>query len=172
MKKIILLLGICFCVARVYAQKLETQPLDEKGDSYEVRIKHFNKLFGTTFTPDNVAPLIQKQEKVAQRSMWREKCAKKLLTEQLKQILKQVGTTEGGGLWVTFYIDKTGKVLTVKFMVTSGVYVRLTSKMQKELYNMAMEEKLDPSGYHFDETHTYTVDGFDLMKRAVEEEKK
>ena len=159
MKKIILLLGICFYVVGVYAQKLETQTLDEKGDSYEVRIKHFNKLFGEAFTPE-------------QRAAWREKCAKKLLTDQLKQILKQVATTEGGGLWVTFYIDKTGKVLTVKFMVTSGVYVKLPTKMQKELYNMAMEEKLDPSGYNFDDTRTYAVDGFDLMKRAVEENKK
>lgn len=166
MKKIILLLGICFYVVGVYAQKLETQPLDEKGDSYEVRIKHFNKLFGGTFTPEKVAPLIQ--EKVAQRTVWREKCAKKLLTDQLKQILKQIAVTEGGGLWVTFYIDKTGKVLTVKFIVTSGVYVKLPTKIQKELYNMAMEEKLDPSGYNFDDTHTYAVDGFDLMKRAIE----
>ena len=30
MKKIILLLGICFYVVGVYAQKLETQTLDEK----------------------------------------------------------------------------------------------------------------------------------------------
>ena len=172
MKKIILLLGICFYVVGVYSQKLETQPLDEKGDSYEVRIKHFNKLFGEIFTPEKVAPLIQEKEKAAQRAEWREKCAKKLLTDQLKQILKRVATTEGGGLWVTFYIDKTGKVLTAKFMVTSGVYVKLPTKMQKELYNMAMEEKLDPAGYNFDDTHTYAVDGFDLMKRAVEENKK
>ena len=170
MKKIILLLGICFYVVGVYAQKLETQPLDEKGDSYGVRIKHYNKLFGGPFNPEKVAPLIQ--EKVAQRTVWREKCAKKLLTDQLKQILKQIAVTEGGGLWVTFYIDKTGKVLTVKFIVTSGVYVKLPTKIQKELYNMAMEEKLDPSGYNFDDTHTYAVDGFDLMKRAIEEKKK
>lgn len=172
MKRIILLLSICFCIVEGYAQKLETQPLDEKGDSYEVRIKHFSKLFDEMFTPDNVASLIQENEKAAQRSAWRENCARKLLTDQLKEILKQVAITEGGGLWVTFYIDKTGKVLTVKFMVTSGVYVKLSSKMQKELYNMAMQEKLDPSGYNFDETHTYAVDGFDLMKRAVEEDKK
>ena len=95
-----------------------------------------------------------------------------MLTDQLKQILKQIAVTEGGGLWVTFYIDKTGKVLTVKFIVTSGVYVKLPTKIQKELYNMAMEEKLDPSGYNFDDTHTYAVDGFDLMKRAIEEKKK
>ncbi|MEY8590014.1 hypothetical protein AALK14_01010 [Butyricimonas hominis] len=172
MKKLILLLGICFCVAGVYAQKLETQSLDETGDSFEVRIKHFNKLFGETFTPEKVAPLVQEKEKVAQRSAWREKCVRKMLTDQLKQILKQVAATEGGGLWVTFYIDKTGKVLTVKFMVSAGVYVKLSAKMQKELYNMAMSEKLDPSGYNFDETRTYAVDGFDLMKRAVEEDKK
>ena len=77
MKKIILLLGICFYVVGVYAQKLETQTLDEKGDSYEVRIKHFNKLFGEAFTPEKVAPLIQEKEKAAQRAAWREKCAKK-----------------------------------------------------------------------------------------------
>ncbi len=172
MKKIILLLGVCFYFAGVYAQKLETHSLDETGDSFEIRIKHFNKLFGETFTPENVAPLVQKKEKIAQRSTWRKECARKMLTDQLKQILKQVGATEGGGLWVTFYIDKTGKVLTVKFMVSSGVYVKLSTKMQKELYNMAMGEKFDPSGYDFDEAHTYAVDGFDLMKRAVEEDKK
>lgn len=172
MKKIILLLGICFCITEIYAQKFETQALNEKGDSFEVRIKHFNKLFGTTFTSDSVAPLIQEKGKAAQRSAWREKCAKKLLTGQMKQILREVAAIEGGGLWVTFYMDKTGKVITVKFIVTPGVYVKLSTKMQRELYNMAMEEKLDPSCYGFDKMHTYAVDGFDLMKRAVEEDKK
>lgn len=172
MKKLILLIGICFCVTGVHAQKLERQALDETGDSFEVRIKRFNKLFGETFAPEKVAPMIQDKEKAARRNAWREECARKMLTDQLKQILKQVGVAEGGGLWVTFYIDRTGKVLTVKFMVSSGVYVKLGTKMQKELYNMAMREKLDPSGYDFDETHTYAVDGFDLMKRAVEEDKK
>lgn len=172
MKKLILLLGICLYVTNIHSQKLETQALDETGDSFEIRIKHFNKLFGETFIPEKVAPLVQKKENATQRSAWREECARKMLTNQLKQILKQVGATEGGGLWVTFYIDKTGKVLTVKFMVTSGVYVKLSTKMQKELYNIAMNEKLDPSGYDFDKTHTYAVDGFDLMKRAVEEDKK
>ena len=172
MKKIILLLGICFYVVGVYAQKLETQTLDEKGDSYEVRIKHFNKLFGEAFTPEKVAPLIQEKEKAAQRAAWREKCAKVVNRSIETNIKTSSNHGKAVGLWVTFYIDKTGKVLTVKFMVTSGVYEKLPTKMQKELYNMAMEEKLDPSGYNFDDTHTYAVDGFDLMKRAVEKDKK
>ena len=50
MKRIIMLLGICFCISGVYAQKFEATPLDEQGDVYEVKIRQFNKLFGKWFT--------------------------------------------------------------------------------------------------------------------------
>lgn len=139
MKKYILLIGIYFYISGIYAQKFETYSLNEKGDLFEVRVKHFNKLFETTFMLDRIAPLIQEKEKITQRRTWREKCAKKLLINQLKRILREVAAIERGGLWVTFYIDKTGKVITVKFIVTSGVYVKLSTKIQQELYNMSME---------------------------------
>lgn len=46
MKRIIILLGIYFCISGVYAQKFEATPLDEQGDVYEIKIRQFNKLFG------------------------------------------------------------------------------------------------------------------------------
>lgn len=172
MKRVLLLLGICFFVSTVYAQRFEGIPLEEKGDSYEVRIKNFDKLYGEMFTQGQMAPLVKDSGKTALRAKWRETAAGKLLTDKLKQVLKQVGQTEGGGLWVTFYVDATGKVLTVKFMMSSTVYMKLPGKMLKELYNMAMEERFNSSCYGFDATHIYAIDGFDLMKRAIENERK
>lgn len=166
MKKIMLLLGICFCITGVYAQRFESKPIDD-GDSFEIRIKNFNKLFGEMFLPEKLAPLSKKKEKTEKRAEWRNNCAKRLITDKLKQVLKEVGETEGGGLWVTFYIDANGNVLTVQFLASSTVYVKLPAKILKELYNMAMKEKFDPSCYDFNNQRTYAVDGFDLMKRAV-----
>lgn len=172
MKKIILLLGICFFISKLYAQKLESIPLDEARESFEVQVKHFNKLFGELFTPEKLAPLLKQKEKVDLRAKWRERCAKKLISDELKQILKQIGATEGGGLWITFYVDEIGKVITVKFVMSATVYIKLSGKILKKLYNLAMAERFDSSCYSFDQSHTYAVDGFDLMKRAVEEDKK
>ncbi len=39
MKRMMLLLGLCFCISGLYAQKFETEVLDE-GNTYEVRVKH------------------------------------------------------------------------------------------------------------------------------------
>ncbi len=120
------------------------------------------------FTPEKMSPLLKESEKVEARAKWRKQSAERLMAGKLKNILQQVGATEGGGLWVTFYVDETGKVITVKFVMSATVYVKLSAKMLKELYNLAMAEKFDTSCYGFDQSHTYAVDGFDLMKRAVE----
>lgn len=71
MKRIIILLGICFCISGVYAQKFEATPLDEQGDVYEVKIRQFNKLFGKWFTVERVAEPTDGD--VAQRSAWRDR---------------------------------------------------------------------------------------------------
>ena len=169
MKKVVLLLGICFCISIVHAQRFEANPIDN-GDSFEIRVKNFNKLFGNLFVPDKLAPLVKEKKETQQRAEWRDKCAHRLLTDKLKQILKEIGETEGGGLWLTVYIDEKGSVLTVQFMASSIVYVKLPAKMLKELYSMTMKEKLDPSCYDFNNGRVYAVDGFDLMKRAVSPE--
>ncbi len=168
MKKLILLLGICLCTSGLYAQSLETVPLDERGESFEVRVKRFGKQFGERFTPEGVAPLLKEKEKADRRAQWREKCAEKMLSDELRKILGQVGLTEGGGLWVTFYADEKGNIITVKFVMSATVCVKLPGRILKELYNLAMTEKIDPSCYGFDTSHPYAVDGFDLMKRAVD----
>jgi hypothetical protein len=164
MRRIVLLLGICFCISGLYAQKLETNPLDD-GDNYEIRIKNFDKLFGERFTQENLAPL--PADKAEQRETWRNECAGKLLTAELKQALKKIGNEEGGGFWITFYFDKEGKVLTVKFMMSVSVYINLSTKTLKALYNLAMQEKMNPENYSFITKHAYAVDGFELMKRAI-----
>lgn len=166
MRTIVLLLGIFFCIPNVYAQRFESHPIDD-GDTFEIKIKNFDKLFGEKFVPEKLAPLVKEKKKTEQRAEWRDKCAKRLLSDKLKQILKQVGETEGGGLWITFYMDETGNVLTVQFIASSTVYVKLPAKILKELYNIAIKEKFDPSCYDFKTGQTYAVDGFDLMKRAV-----
>lgn len=166
MKKIILLLGICFWISGVYGQRFEANPMDD-GNSFEIRIKNFNKLFGELFVPEKLAPLSKDKQKTEQRAEWRGKCANRLMSDKLKQILTEVAETVGGGLWVTFYIDETGNVLTVQFMASSTVYVKLPAKILKELYHAALKEKFDPSCYNFSDMHVYAVDGFDLMKRAV-----
>ncbi len=94
MKRIIMLLGICFCISGVYAQKFEATPLDEQGDVYEVKIRQFNKLFGKWFTAERVAEPTDGD--VAQRSAWRDSCAVKLLTPELKEILKEAADKGGG----------------------------------------------------------------------------
>lgn len=167
MKRIVLLLGICLCISGVYAQKFEAKTLDEAGDSYEVQIKHFDKLFGEMFTAEKVAPLAPDKEK--QRDAWRGKCAGKMLTDELRQVLKEVKDKDGGKFWITFYVDGAGQVLTVKFIMSATVYIKVTTKMLKALYNLAMQEKLDPACYLFDEEHVYAVEGVDLMKRVDKE---
>ena len=101
MKRIIMLLGICFCISGVYAQKFEATPLDEQGDVYEVKIRQFNKLFGKWFTAERVAEPTDGD--VAQRSAWRDSCAVKLLTQELKEILKEAADKGGGSFWIAFY---------------------------------------------------------------------
>lgn len=171
MKKVILLLSICFYITQLHAQRFESKPLDDSGESYEVRIKHYNKFFGAELDAEKLAPLSKESAKTQQRLEKRNQCVQRLLNKQLKQILKQIGETEGGGFWVAFYLDKTGKVVTVKFMLSATTYTRISTKTLKELYNIAMNEKFDPSCYNFDDTHIYAIDGCDLMKRAIEEEK-
>lgn len=172
MKQIILLFGILLYISQLHAQRFETIPLDDSGESFEVRIKHFNKLFGDELSAEKLAPLSKESTKTQQRLEKRNQYVQKLLNKQLKQILKQIGETEGGGFWITFYIDKTGKVKTVKFMLSATTYTKIPTKTLKELYNIAMNEQFDPSCYNFDNTHLYSIDGCDLMKRAIEKEKK
>lgn len=172
MKRIFLLLGMFFLISGVYSQKLEVKPLSDDADSFEVRVRNFEKLFADSLEQDKQAQMLKSEKEMTVRAEWRRECSKRLLTKKLTEILRQIGVSEGGGLWVTFYVDSKGKVITVKFMISSTVYVKLPFKMLRELYNMAMKETLDPSCYVFDEKHTYAVDGTDLMKRAVADDLK
>ena len=166
MKRIILLLGLCLCISSLYAQKFETEVLDE-GNTYEVRIKHFNKLFGEQFTPEKVASL--PPNRAAQREAWREKCADKLLTEDLKAVIKEALKNDLGSFWITFYTDETGNVITVKFVMSSSIYIMVSTKILRELYTRAMKEKLNPDDYLFDGGRTYVLDAFELVKRVLKE---
>lgn len=174
MKRIVCLLAVCLGCLGLSAQSFEYQMMDENGEAYEVRIKHFNRIFKDSLAAERMAPLVQDAEKSALRSSWRDACARQLLTAELKQTLKQVAETEGGGLWVHLYVDKHGKILTVKFQLSATVYTRVPTKQLKEIYRsaMALTEAFDASCYGFDETHTYALVAFDLMRRAVEEELK
>lgn len=164
MKRIIILLGIYFCISGVYAQKFEATPLDEQGDVYEVKIRQFNKLFGKWFTVERVAEPTDGD--VAQRSVWRDSCAAKLLTPELKEILKEAADKGGGSFWIAFYCDSDGKVQTVKFTMSSSVYVNLPNKMLQELYRRAMEIMMNPNYYKFDGEHDYAIDTIELMQRV------
>lgn len=168
MKRVILLLGICFCISGLYAQKLESIPLDEHGDAYETKLRNFGKLYGTLFMPEKVAPLVK--EKAEDRKKWREENAARILTGDWKELLKRVGKEQGGSFWITYYIDTEGKVLTVKFVMSSSVYIEVTTKMLRELYNRLLNERLDPSCYAFDDEHVYAIEAVELMQRAVEGE--
>lgn len=170
MKKIFLLLAFCLGVLMVYAQKFEAVPLNEQGDEYEVRIKNFGKLYKNTFTEEEWAQPDSLKSGV--RGVWRKACAERLLTPELKAVLQQVATLTGGGFWVRFYVDETGKPITVTFLMSATVYVNLSTKLLREIYNLAMKEKLDPSAYLFAEGDTYAIDAVELMSRLVEKENK
>ena len=164
MKRIIILLGIYFCISGVYAQKFEATPLDEQGDVYEVKIRQFNKLFGKWFTAERVAEPTDGD--VAQRSEWRDSCAAKLLTPELKEILKEAADKGGGSFWIAFYCDSDGKIQTVTFTMSSSVYVNLPNKMLQELYRRAMDIVMNPGYYKFDGEHDYAIDTIELMQRV------
>ena len=164
MKRIIILLGIYFCISGVYAQKFEATPLDEQGDVYEIKIRQFNKLFGKWFTVERVAEPTDGD--VAQRSEWRDSCAAKLLTPELKEILKEAADKGGGSFWIAFYCDSDGKIQTVTFTMSSSVYVNLPNKMLQELYRRAMEIRMNPNYYKFDGEHDYAIDTIELMQRV------
>ena len=164
MKRIIILLGIYFCISGVYAQKFEATPLDEQGDVYEIKIRQFNKLFGKWFTVERVAEPTDGD--VAQRSEWRDSCAAKLLTPELKEILKEAADKGGGSFWIAFYCDSDGKIQTVKFTMSSSVYVNLPNKMLQELYRRAMEIMMNPNYYKFDGEHDYAIDTIELVQRV------
>lgn len=164
MKRIIILLGIYFCISGVYAQKFEATPLDEQGDVYEIKIRQFNKLFGKWFTVERVAEPTDGD--VAQRSEWRDSCAAKLLTPELKEILKEAADKGGGSFWIAFYCDSDGKIQTVTFTMSSSVYVNLPNKMLQELYRRAMEIMMNLNYYKFDGEHDYAIDTIELMQRV------
>lgn len=164
MKRIIILLGIYFCISGVYAQKFEATPLDEQGDVYEIKIRQFNKLFGKWFTVERVAEPTDGD--VAQRSEWRDSCAAKLLTPELKEILKEAADKGGGSFWIAFYCDSDGKIQTVTFTMSSSVYVNLPNKMLQELYRRAMEIMMNPNYYKFDGEHDYAIDTIELWQRV------
>lgn len=169
MKRIMLLLGICFCLSGVYAQKFEATSLDEQGDVYEVKIRQFDKLFGKWFTAERVAK--PTDGNVVQRSSWRDSCTMELLTPELKKILREaVESDKGSSFWVTFYCDSDGKVQTVTFTMTSSVYVMLPNKMLQELYRRAMEIVMNVNYYAFDGEHDYAIDTIELVKRTLEKE--
>ena len=67
MKKVILLLSICFYITHLHAQRFESKPLDDSGESYEVRIKHYNKFFGAELDAEKLAPLSKESAKTQQR---------------------------------------------------------------------------------------------------------
>ena len=160
MKRIIMLLGICFCISGVF----EATPLDEQGDVYEVKIRQFNKLFGKWFTAERVAEPTDGD--VAQRSAWRDSCAVKLLTPELKEILKEAADKGGGSFWIAFYCDSDGKIQTVTFTMSSSVYVNLPNKILQELYRRAMDIVMNPGYYKFDGEHDYAIDTIELMQRV------
>ena len=103
---------------------------------------------------------------VAQRSVWRDSCAAKLLTPELKKILKEAADKGGGSFWIAFYCDSDGKIQTVKFTMSSSVYVNLPNKMLQELYRRAMEIMMNPDYYKFDGEHDYAIDTIELMQRV------
>ena len=164
MKRIIILLGIYFCISGVYAQKFEATPLDEQGDVYVIKIRQVNKLFGKWFTVERVAEPTDGD--VAQRSEWRDSCAAKLLTPELKEILKEAADKGGISFWIAFYCDSDGKIQTVTFTMSSSVYVNLPNKMLQELYRRAMEIMMNPNYYKFDGEHDYAIDTIELMQRV------
>ena len=164
MKRIIILLGIYFCISGVYAQKFEATPLDEQGDVYEIKIRQFNKLFGKWFTVERVAEPTDGD--VAQRSEWRDSCAAKLLTPELKEILKEAADKGGGSFSIAINCDSDGKIQTVTFTMSSSVYVNLPNKMLQELYRRAMEIMMNPNYYKFDGELDYAIDTIELMQRV------
>ena len=70
------------------------------------------------------------------------------------------------------YVDETGKPITVTFQMSATVYVNMPTKLLREIFNLAMQEKLDPANYVFEAGDTYAVDAIELMSRAVEDLKK
>ena len=165
MRKILLVIGLFFCMSAVYAQKFEAVVLDAQGDEYEVRIKNFDKIYKNAFTEEEWAQ--PDSLKSGARSAWRNACSERLLTPELKATLREVAVKVGGGFWVKFYVDETGKPITVTFLMSATVYVNTSTKLLREIYNLAMKEKLDPSAYVFAEGDTYAMDTIDLMSRAV-----
>lgn len=170
MRKVLLLIGLSFCVITVYAQKFEAIVLDEIGDEYEVRIKNFEKVFKDAFTEEEWAQ--PDSLKSGSRSAWRKACAERLLTPELKAKLREVAMKVGGGFWVRLYVDETGKPITVTIQMSATVYVNMPTKLLREIFNLAMQEKLDPANYVFEAGDTYAVDAIELMSRAVEDLKK
>ena len=131
---------------------------------YEVKIRQFNKLFGKWFTAERVAEPTDGD--VAQRSVWRDSCAVKLLTPELKEILKEAADKGGGSFWIAFYCDSDGKIQTVTFTMSSSVYVNLPNKILQELYRQAMDIVMNPGYYKFDGEHDYAIDTIELMQRV------
>ena len=90
------------------------------------------------------------------------------MTEDLKTAIKQALKEDVGSFWVMLYTDETGKVITVKFVMSSSIYINISTKMLRELYSRAMKEKLNPEDYLFDGGRTYVLDGFELVKRVLQ----
>ena len=121
-------------------------------------------MFGKWFTAERVAEPTDGD--VAQRSAWRDSCAVKLLTPELKEILKEAADKGGGSFWIAFYCDSDGKIQTVTFTMSSSVYVNLPNKILQELYRRAMDIVMNPGYYKFDGEHDYAIDTIELMQRV------
>lgn len=74
MKKIVFLLGLCFSLTCVYAQRFEVKMYDD-GNTYELRIKNFDKLFADFLVKERLAQLTD--EDVKGRDLWRDSCVNK-----------------------------------------------------------------------------------------------
>ena len=176
MKKMFLLLGFCCFISILQAQEFKIEYyklIDQKegeANYVSIRIENIDEALGIPFysffsyKASKVSDYLKNCEKWANQNL------KKIVTKEIKKILRDTTKLEGKRFVMTVYFDKQGKVLTVIFSLSQSIYDRLTVNQFKEIYRKLMKEKIQSSDFCEFEAKSVGIGtlGIDFIKLVQE----
>ena len=153
MKKMFLLLGFCCFISILQAQvfKIEHYRLPDQKKSGEknyvsMRIENIDEALGVPYYRISLlAPRVPKFSENCEK--WANQIVKKIITKEIKNVLRDSANLKGKSLALCLYFDKNGKVLTVTFIFSRSIYDRLLVDQFKVIYRKLMKEKIRASDF-------------------------
>lgn len=175
MKKLLLLLVFCCFVSILQAQEFKIEyynlPEQKEGekDHVSIRVKDIDTALGVPYY--RISLLATRTPEFSENcEKWANQVVKKIITKEIRDVLKDTSRLKGKELGLCLYFDKTGKVLTVTFFFSRSIFEQLPVNQFKDIYRKLMKEKIHTSDFCDFESKPVCVGTLevDLVKLVLE----